>query len=149
MRLAFDVDGTVELKGVLARMREAGQDPRPAFEEVADYFTDRAADAFRTQGRAIGVRWPRLSRQYVRYRKAGPVGVQTGVLRRSMTQPGARGYRRRLTRQRVEVVSTAPHAHLFAGGRGGQPARPLVNIRPPERRAVAGILQRHLSGGGR
>lgn len=146
MRFEIDPYGTERLRGTLAKLREAGDDPRPAFHEVADYFTAMNRQAMQTQGRSIGVRWPRLSQEYVRYRRPGPVGVQTGALRRSLTQKGARHSTRRLNRQYVQVATRAPHAHLFANGRGGQPARPLVNIRPRDRKALAGILQRHLTG---
>lgn len=146
MRFEIDAYGTRELRSTLERLREAGDDPRPAFEEVADFFEATADSAFRTSGAAIGVRWRPLAQMTVKYRRPGPMGVQTGLLRRSMATKGARHHRRLITRDAVTVKSTAPHAHLFSGGRGGQPARPLVNIRPDDRKAVAGILQRYLTG---
>ena len=148
MNLSLDFDGTAKLRGMLAQVRESGDDPRPAFHQVADYFEDQAEQVFLTRGRTAGG-WKPLSAKYAKYRKAKPRGVQTGLLRRSMTTKGARYHRRLVSKTRVEVKSVAPHAHLYADGRGGQPARRLVRITRRNRRDIAGILQRHLTGGDR
>lgn len=149
MRFTIDLEGVPELKGALRRLRDAGEDPRAAFEDVADYFEDEAAEVFRTRGASTGRPWRPLSAKYARQRKAKAMGVQSGVLRRSMTTKGARYHRRQITRDSVTVKSVAPHAHLFHAGHGKQPGRTLVKVTPKTRREVAGILQHHLTGGDR
>jgi hypothetical protein len=148
MQFAIDIYGTRELRGVLQQIRQAGDDPRPAFEEVADFFEKEAAEVFRTHGRSAGG-WKPLSALYAKYRYPRPRGVQTGGLLFSMVVKGDRNHRRQITRDQVTVKSRARHAHLFHKGRGGQPARPLVRVTARTRREVAGILQRHLTGGRR
>lgn len=146
MQFIIDTEGVPELKGALRRLRDAGEDPRQAFEDVADYFEAEAAEVFRTRGTSTGRPWRPLSAKYARNRKARPMGVQSGVLRRSMTTKGARYHRRLITRDSVTVKSVAPHAHLFDAGHGKQPGRTLVKVTARTRREVAGILQRHLTG---
>lgn len=145
MKLEVEPFGFAELRGVLAQVREHGEDMRPAMQQVADFFASEAAEVFRSRGRSAGG-WEPLSEQYKKSRLPRPQGVQTGALRRSMTTKGARYHRRQVARDQVVVKSVAPHAHLYADGHGKQPARPLVRITPRTRREVAGILQRYLTG---
>lgn len=145
MQFTLDTYGLPELRSALQQIREAGEDPRTAFEEVADFFEGEADKVFRTRGAAAGG-WRPLSAKYAKYRRPRQQGVQTGVLRRSMTTSGARYHRRLFTRDSVTVKSTAPHAGLYARGHGKQPGRPLVRVTAATRREVAGILQRYLTG---
>lgn len=145
-----DHDLVAGIRGLIVR----GSDARPALERVADDFLAMERRAFATQGASNAEPWRPLSPEWAR-RKAGR-GIIGGVLHgasgrleKSLITRGARGSRRRISRQSVTMGSSHPLAHLHQRGTtaryartwrgqplakprysGQLPARPMVVVGP-------------------
>lgn len=153
MRLTVEPYGEDQFSGVIRRLRQSAEDPRPVLREVADDFRAVMSAQFSTSGGFSGG-WAPSTPGYRARKGGGAPGVVTGVMRRSLTTRGA-GSHQRVTRDEMTVGSLATargrarHTDLYDRGRGGQVARPLV---PPARvlaRRWTPILARVLDTGGR
>ena len=132
-----------ELQGYADR----ADDLRPALQDAAEAFRGLFGDVFKTRGATAGVIWAAPTDSYRRRKgRTRPPGVFTGLLLSSLTRRRSRHSVERITADTVTVGTTAPHAHLFERGRGGQRARRLTPSRSRLEQAGAEALSGHLSG---
>lgn len=141
LRVEYERDG-----GTLAGISGRIDDLRPFFDGIVEDIRELSDERFRRSGPG----WAPLSPEW-RDRKPGgtPPGVFSGVMRRSFVQRARYSIDER-GRDEVAVGSRAPHAHLFAEGRGRQPARPVLPDAERYTPRAAEALRRHLfeSSGG-
>lgn len=125
------VEDLAHLDGVRDRLADITDAAGPVGDTIRGFF----ATVFDGAGRRTGG-WPPLSDGYLAERQLRPVGVQSGGLLRSLIDPTHTWHEVDATTDRIEVGTSAPHGHLFARGRGGQPARPFAR---PDRQLAADL----------
>ena len=145
IRVVADTDAAERRFELVA---DRGEDLRPALHAAADALRGLYGDVFDQRGAPAGVFWPSPTPGYRRLKlrlrpTAGP-GVFTGLLRTSLTRRRGRHSVQRITGDELTVGTSAPHAHLFDDGRGGQRARRLTPTRRRIIEATVPALERHL-----
>lgn len=109
MRLEVREFGTRRAAQRMARMGDRLEDPKPALEDVSDMLADIGERRFRTGGDG---EWDALKRSTIARKRSSRVGVDTGKLAKSLTQPRGRGTSRRITSRsgRMKWRTTVPYA---------------------------------------
>lgn len=134
--------GFKELKANLEAAAARGKDPKPAFQDIAD-------DIRSAEKQYLGrVRWAPLSPEYAarkaRQGKGSQVGVLTGNLLESLTNPSHRYHVEKITDDSLVVGTKNPVARLFDKGTSKQPKRKLVRLSPKNRRQMLQTLTDYL-----
>lgn len=130
MRLTISAPGAEKVDVALSRFTEQMRDLRPfwttAFQD--QFYKDQLAN-FESQGKYVGG-WPPLSPRYAAYksrvRPGRPMMVFNGVLKASLTSPGARYAVFKPQAQSVIIGTSDPKAMAHQLGRGRLPRRQIL-----------------------
>lgn len=110
-------------------------EPRPALEQAADYWREREARRFATDGDG---RWPDLKNETIKRKGSARPLVDSGRLRASLTVKQAPGSMARITGATLRFGTTVYYGRFVAK------RRPLFNVTATDRRQVAGRIARWL-----
>lgn len=141
IKLQFADDGTKQLTDKLERLRIAGNDFSPAFEEFDKTVMMPGIDrTFQQQGRPL--RWQPLAEATVKdrirkgYGGTFPILERTGALRR--------GFRSRVGKRSYAVFNRVKWYKWNQFGTPTIPARPMVVVLVGQRRRFTEIARKHL-----
>jgi phage gpG-like protein len=148
MRLTLDVFGDRQLDRKLLRFEDRVGDLEPAFEALADDFLSIESKQFSSEGGFASGSWAPLAESTVRRRgSAGPILDDSGDLRRSLTQEGAKGSVRQITSDSLFVGTDVDYAQYHQTGTSRMPRRRPVEFRDADRRRWVKAIQRYLTTG--
>lgn len=142
----FDLELDAQTHNLDAIARRA-RNIKPGLRNVADDMRGQFAEVFRRQG--VRGRWKPLDDLYATTRDSRPLGVQSGEMRRSFTNRGAKGSVQKVRADTLEVGSDLVQAIYFQKGRPSQPKRNLVPDRRQVRRRASQVLAGYLIDGRR
>jgi phage gpG-like protein len=85
MQIEWTIEGEKQLSRRLQMVSTGLSDFTDAFKRTAEYLKDAFEDSFDTQGKNIGVTWPKLAQSTIKQKSrnypGAPMMVRTGVLR--------------------------------------------------------------------
>lgn len=127
-------------------------DFRPAFVEVSAILRRAAEEQFDTQGAYGGTKWQELRPTTLeRRRRAGSSGSKileaSGLLRRSLTEPGGEGHVQRSTRYTLRWGTKDPAGAILARYRGRRHPRVALAVTATDRRLIVHAIQHQLMVG--
>ena len=126
--IEWESRGEAAVDSLFMRIRRRATDMRPIFSGVAEAFADMESRLFASEGSSGGRTWAPLSPSYSAWKvsrgRSGQILVDTGRLRRSLTQrPFGHEV---ITPQRFEFGTDVPYAVYHQQGTSKMPARPPV-----------------------
>lgn len=125
MRLGIDVDDAQVFRDLLDMGVRADR-MRPLLTDLADDYHDLSRAKFASEGKP---RWKPLSPSTVAARGgAHPILVDSGDLRDSLTQPGAKGSIRQITSDEMTVGTDLFYARFLHAGTKRMPRRRLTTL---------------------
>lgn len=148
MQFSVVIFGEKKVAAKFDRMGRDILDERPAFDKVADYLMKITATQFDSQGRRGGGQWKPLTSKWARYKVLKGYDPRIlhkqGVLRRSVTNRGARGQILRINKQEMEFGSNLEYAARHQFGYGNVPARPFLRILGSDEKKIAKMISDHI-----
>lgn len=124
----------------IAGIGERGRDARPAMREITLVIL-KGEQAF--WARHGGAKWPLRA-------DGTPAGVQTGALRDSLTKMYAPGAIRKIERDGLVFGTSLWYSRFMYGtkvkGKQHSPRRPIVVLRPVDRKRTRAVLADYLRG---
>lgn len=146
--LSVKIDGDEKIKLQFRRIHNSIADPRPVYEQAANWFRDQERRIFKTEGKEYPPRWAALSPLYAA-RKMEMVGRKpilefSGDLKRSLTQ---RPFGIEVITNRAATFGTdVDYAVYHQRGTPFMPARqPLVKANNQSQRKLQRIIQAALA----
>jgi phage gpG-like protein len=150
VRIGLEIFGDVQLDRELLRWSDAAGNMQPAFERVADDFYTIEKRQFNTQGGYASGGWAPLKPSTLRSRAShgryGPWQIldDTGDLKASLTEEGAKGAVRRITSDELFVGTDVDYAPFHQAGTSKMVRRRPVELTGADRRRWIQVVQRHL-----
>jgi phage gpG-like protein len=137
MRIDIDVRGATRTASHFVEMHRRLAQPKPALDDVADYWRQREQRRFTTAGDGT---WQPLAESTVKRKGHARILFDTGRGMASLTRKGAPGSVARITGATLQF-GTSIYYLRFAAKR-----RPLFNVTATDRRAIAGRVTAYLMG---
>lgn len=146
--LSVKVDGEEKIKLQFRRLHNAIADPRPVYEEAANWFQREQKKQFASEGGEYPPKWAALSPGYAARKMAAvgrkPILEYSGDLVRSLTK---RPFAVEVITQRAATFGTdVPYAIFHQRGTPFMPARPpLLRANNKSQRGLQRIIQAALA----
>jgi phage gpG-like protein len=87
-KFIVEVEGDTAVRAAFSRFGELTKDLRPAWNMILEDFYDTETNLFNSQGASGGKGWAPLAPSTLRRKKGPSILVETGDLKRSLTQKG-------------------------------------------------------------
>lgn len=140
---SVDVTGLDKAVHRIEKMGESAVHAEVALTEVGEVF-------LREEAKRYGKGWKPDAASTIAHKAGDEVGVDSGDLKRSLTERGAKWNIFEVLPGEIRFGTSAPHAHLFNRGhkRDGvrvQPARKLIRIYKLAREQAADIILAYIT----